>query len=100
MRRGAFTLIELLVVIAILALLMAVLLAVLSRSRQQAKTLRCRANIRDLVISLHNYEAECQSLPYGFDFTRKGKPPAGYQGNMAFDNPGWWLFDFVKVARY
>jgi hypothetical protein len=31
------------------------------------------------VISLHNYEAESQSLSYGFDVTRKGKPPAGYQ---------------------
>ncbi len=100
MRRSAFTLIELLVVIAILVLLMAVLLAVLSRSRQQAKTLRCRANLRDLVISLHNYEAEYQSLPYGFDVTRRYKPPAGYQGDALFDTPGWWWFDFAKVARY
>ncbi|MCL5282690.1 MAG: prepilin-type N-terminal cleavage/methylation domain-containing protein [Planctomycetes bacterium] len=100
MRRSAFTLIELLVVIAILGLLMAVLLAVLSGSRQQAKTIRCRANLRDLVISLHNYEAECQSLPYGFDVTRKYKPPAGYQGEALFDTPGWWWFDFAQVVRY
>jgi prepilin-type processing-associated H-X9-DG protein len=91
---------ELLVVTTILALLMAVLFPVFSRSRQQAKTLRCRANIRDLVISLHNYEAESQSLPYGFDVKRKGKPPAGYQGYATFDTPGWWWVDFAKVVRY
>jgi prepilin-type N-terminal cleavage/methylation domain-containing protein/prepilin-type processing-associated H-X9-DG protein len=97
MRRCAFTLIELLVVIAILALLMAFLFP----SRQQAKTLRCCANIRGLVISLHSYEAECLSLPYGFDVTTgKGKPPAGYQGDALFDTPGWWWFDFAKVVRY
>ncbi len=100
MRRSAFTLLELLVVIASLVLLMAILLSVLSRSRQQAKTLRCRTNIRGLMVSLHNYEAECQSLPYGFDVMRKGKPPAGYQGNAGFDTPGWWWFDFAKVVRY
>jgi prepilin-type processing-associated H-X9-DG protein/prepilin-type N-terminal cleavage/methylation domain-containing protein len=100
MRRGAFTLIELLVVIAILVLLMAVLLSVLSRSRQQAQTLRCRANIRDLLVALYNYEAESQSLPYGFDVTRRGVPPAGYQGYATFDTPGWWWFDFAQVVRY
>jgi prepilin-type N-terminal cleavage/methylation domain-containing protein/prepilin-type processing-associated H-X9-DG protein len=100
MRRYAFTLVELLVVIAVLALLMAFLFSVLSRSRQQAKTLRCRANIRDLVISLHNYEVECQSLPYGFDVTRRDKPPAGYQGSQLYDTPGWWWFDFAGVVRY
>ncbi len=100
MRRRAFTLNELLVVIAILALLMAVLFSALSKARQQARSLRCRANIRDLLISLHNYEAECQSLPYGFDVTRRDKPPAFYQGIPLFDTPGWWWFDFAKVVRY
>jgi prepilin-type processing-associated H-X9-DG protein/prepilin-type N-terminal cleavage/methylation domain-containing protein len=100
MRRYAFTLMELLVVIGVLALLMAFLFSALSRSRQQAKTLRCRANIRDLMISLHSYEEECQSFPYGFDVTRRDKPPAFYQGDPSFDTPGWWWFDFAKVARY
>lgn len=46
MKNKGFTLIELLVVIAVIALLMAILVPVLSRVRQQATALRCRANLR------------------------------------------------------
>ncbi|MCU0916360.1 MAG: DUF1559 domain-containing protein [Planctomycetes bacterium] len=100
MRHRAFTLVELLVVLAILALLMALLLPAFSRSRQQARAITCRSNIRDLLLSLSSYEADHQSLPYGFDQFRKGKPPGGYAGNPAFDTPGWWWFDLAGVVRH
>jgi len=44
-RRG-FTLIELLVVIAIIALLMAILMPALQRVKEQGKTIKCQANLR------------------------------------------------------
>ncbi len=100
MRHAAFTLIELLVVISIIALLAAIAFPVLARSRRQARTVACRANIHGLSLSLHNYEAEHQSLPYGFDF-KAGlpPPPGGYIGNFSFDNPGWWWFHFSGVVH-
>lgn len=101
MRHRAFTLVELLVVISIIALLAAISFPVLTASRQRARTVACCANVRQLLVSLQNYDAEHQSLPYGFDMARKGTPPppGGYVGNMLIDAPGWWWFHYAGVVR-
>jgi prepilin-type N-terminal cleavage/methylation domain-containing protein/prepilin-type processing-associated H-X9-DG protein len=54
-RRRGFTLIELLVVIAIIALLMAILMPALARVKQQAKTIACRARLKQWTLYFSIY---------------------------------------------
>ena len=55
-RRGqGFTLIELLVVIAVIAILMAILVPVLGRARDQAYTIVCRSNLKGYGMGLRMY---------------------------------------------
>jgi prepilin-type processing-associated H-X9-DG protein len=59
MAKKAFTLVELLVIIAVISILMAVLVPVLARARQQGKTIVCLSNLRQMCIA-----AACYSQIY------------------------------------
>jgi prepilin-type N-terminal cleavage/methylation domain-containing protein len=70
-RPGGFTLIELLVVVSIIALLVAILLPSLRKARDQAKTLKCMANLRSIGQALMTYaDDNRQELP---DYTGVGQ---------------------------
>lgn len=60
----AFTLIELLVVVAILSILAALLMPVLSKALESARTLTCANNQRQIYLALMIYDEEQKTLPY------------------------------------
>jgi len=56
--RGGFTMVELLVVIAIIGILAAILLPVLARARQEARSVQCVNNLRQLYLANTMFAAE------------------------------------------
>jgi len=73
-QRRAFTLIEVLVVVAILGLLLALLMPVLSRSRQYARRAVCAINQRHVGLAIHAYAGDYQdTIPFG----PEGRPVTG-----------------------
>jgi len=79
MRRRAFTLVELLVVIGIIAILIAILLPVLNKVKEQANATKCAANLRELSKMWYQYANENKGL------SAPGRLPK-FDG---FDSPYW-----------
>ncbi|OHB76743.1 MAG: hypothetical protein A2Z25_02485 [Planctomycetes bacterium RBG_16_55_9] len=93
--KAGFTLIELLVVISIIALLMGILLPVLGRTREAARSTICMGNVRRISMAAHIYVADGDGdfPPYRM---RKARPadPDGYVNEYGRKNPRWqWFLD-------
>lgn len=74
-----FTLIELLIVIAIIAILAGMLLPALTKARDQAYTIQCVGNVRQIALAAHSYASDS-----------KGWMPFGAQvSNGLFSNTPW-----------
>jgi len=99
MKREGFTLIELLMVIVVIALLMALLIPVLQRSRQQTRNIVCRSKLKQLVYKMTMYhDDENGKFPNALNYSSYASlnlPPGGHAGDVGKDRPGWWWFNYV-----
>jgi len=78
--RRAFTLVELLVVIAIIGILIALLLPAVQAAREAARRARCKNNLRQIGIALHNYEGTHGTFPPSSTSGLSGPHAAGPNG--------------------
>lgn len=104
--RVGFTLVELLVVVAIIALLLSILLPSLGAAREQAKKVRCLANMKDLGAASHTYAAsDSQNIlvptPHRKTSAGLGTAAAWFLGNAHFGGRGGnpSLIPDVNLAR-
>jgi prepilin-type N-terminal cleavage/methylation domain-containing protein/prepilin-type processing-associated H-X9-DG protein len=86
-RFRAFTLIELLVVIAVIAILVALLIPVLSRGKEQAQSVSCKNHLHQMGLAMEMYISDHNIYPPGLGV---GAPFKTWPDLLAAYNPVPW----------
>lgn len=100
MKKCGFTLLELLVVIAVIGMLTAVLIPVLRAAKNQARSIQCGCNIRQLSLGFAAYQQDYGAFPYGLWFEDLINPPfrpeGSHSGYGTYDYQGLWWFNYLQ----
>src|SRR5262245_24963456 len=81
-RTRAFTLVELLVVIAVIGILVALLLPAIQAAREAARRAQCLNNVKQVCLSVQNYESAHKAYPTGGTRTKASGSAYGHS---------WWI---------
>jgi len=92
--RRAFTLVELLVVIGIIALLISILLPALNRAREQARTVACASNMRQVYTAAEMYASQFK----GFLLPAQAGSGNTQLGNGVNPLYNWWGLETMGKA--
>lgn len=80
-KRNGFTLVELLVVIAIIGVLVGLLLPAVQAAREAARRMSCSNNMKQVALSLHNFESAFKFFPPARVDARVGFPVTEFNIN-------------------
>ncbi len=98
-RRSGFTLIELLVVIAIIAVLIALLLPAVQAAREAARRIQCTNNLKQLGLSLANYESANNCYPSADIFGTNNGLCSGFGFGNNCQNTPWFVLMLPYVEQ-
>ncbi len=93
---SGFSIIELLIVITILGILVAAMIPAIHSSREAARSLQCRNNLRQLGIAATNHLNASGYFPSGgWGFHWAGDPDRGFGSSQ----PGGWIFSLLPYIE-